>query len=110
MYLPQEDLARFGYSEDDLFKRTYSPTFLELMQFESARARGFYDKAQAAIDAMPAHDRRALTVAEIMRGVYVRILGRIERSGYRVFGPRISLSPSHRLAIAAGVWLRSRLT
>jgi phytoene synthase len=110
MYLPQEDLARFGYSEDDLFKRTYSPTFLELMRFESARARGFYDKAQAAIDAMPAHDRRALTVAEIMRGVYVRILGRIERSGYRVFGPRISLSPSHRLAIAAGVWLRSRLT
>ncbi len=109
VYLPQEDLARFGYSEDELFKRTYSPTFLELMRFESARAREFYDRARAAIDALPAHDRRALTVAEIMRGVYLRILRRIERSGYRVFGPRIGLSSSHRLAIAAGVWLRSRL-
>ncbi len=109
IYLPQEDLARFGYSEDELFKRTYSPTFLELMRFESARARGFYNQARAAIVALPAHDRRALTVAEIMRGVYMRILGRIERSDYRVFGPRISLSSSHRLAIAAGVWLRSRL-
>ena len=48
-------------------------------------------------------------VAEIMRGVYSRILQRIEQSGYRVLGDRVTLAPSHRLAVAAGVWLRSRL-
>jgi phytoene synthase len=107
IYLPLEDLARFGYREADLLGRTYSPQFLELMRFESARARGFYEKVQTAADALPSADRRALRVAEIMRGVYARILDRIEASRYRVFGPRISLTPPHRLAIAAGVWLRS---
>ncbi|MEK7870162.1 MAG: squalene synthase HpnD, partial [Nitrospirota bacterium] len=50
------------------------------------------------------------TVAEIMRGVYSRILKKIEVSEYQVFGPRIRLTTSHRLAIAAGIWLRSRFS
>lgn len=109
VYLPQDDLARFGYPERELLGRTYSPRFMELMRFECARAREYYSKARRVALALPAQDRRALTVAEIMRGVYERILGRIEESGYRVFGPRVSLAPPYRLAIAAGVWLRSRL-
>ncbi len=109
IYLPQEDLARFGYPEENLLGRTYSSSFFDLMRFECVRAREFYQKAREAVDRMPADDRRALTVAEIMRGVYSRILDRIEASGYRVFGPRVSLAPSYRMAIAAGVWLRSRL-
>jgi phytoene/squalene synthetase len=44
-----------------------------------------------------------------MRGVYERILRRIEASNYRVFSDRITLAPSYRLAIAAQVWLRSLL-
>ncbi|TAJ23740.1 MAG: squalene synthase HpnD [Nitrospirae bacterium] len=109
VYLPQEDLARFGYHEEELLTGTYSPRFLDLMQFESARAREFYAKARKAAERLPPADRRALTVAEIMRGIYRRILGRIETSDYRVFGPRISLAPSYRMAIATGVWLRSLL-
>ena len=108
IYLPLEDLERFGYREEELLARTYTPSFVELMRFECAQARGFYDKAAQAMQALPGDDRRALTVAEMMRGVYSRILDRIERSGYRVFGPRISLSPLHRLLIAGGFWLRSR--
>ena len=107
IYLPQEDLARFGYREGELLARTYSPQFFDLMRYESSRARQFYEKARSLSDRLPPSDRRALTVAEIMRGVYGRILNRIETSGYRVFGPRISLAPSYRMAIAAGVWLRS---
>jgi len=109
IYLPQEDLTRFGYREEDLLTRTYSPSFLELMRFECERTRTFYEAARRAAELLPATDRRALAVAEIMRGVYARILGRIESSGYRVFGRRISLAPPYRLAIAAGVWLRSLL-
>jgi phytoene synthase len=126
IYIPLEDLARFGCSEAELLhynahnppnahsaqdpSRTPSPAFVELMRFECARAREYYHKARQAVEALPASDRRALTVAEIMRGVYARILDRIEASNYRVFGPRITLAPAHRLAIAAGVWLRSRLS
>jgi len=109
IYLPQEDLTRFHYPEADLLARRYSPGFDDLMRFECGRARDYYRKARAAVEAMSAADRRALTVAEIMRGVYARILTRIEHSGYRVFGPRISLPSPYRLAIAAGVWISSRL-
>ncbi|MGH7235862.1 MAG: presqualene diphosphate synthase HpnD [Nitrospiraceae bacterium] len=108
IYLPQEDLTRFGCPEQDLLTRTYSPSFLELMRFECERTRKFYEAARRVAQVLPAEDRRALTVAEIMRAVYARILRRIESSGYRVFGRRISLAPPYRLAIAAGVWLRSR--
>lgn len=109
IYLPQEDLTRFGYREEELLARTYSPRFLDLMRYESTRAHEFYDKARNVSEQLPSTDRRALTVAEIMRGIYGRILNRIDTSGYRVFGPRVGLAPPHRMAIAAGVWLRSLL-
>lgn len=108
IYLPHEDLARFGYSEADLLERKESPRLSELIRFESQRARTYYKKAQAALDALPGKERRALTVAEIMRAVYSRILTRIELPDYAAFGPRVRLSTSNRLAIAAGVWLRSK--
>lgn len=109
IYLPQADLAQFRCSEKEILRRKHSPQFIELMQFESARAHNFYAMARAALLALPPLERRALMVAEIMRGVYSRILRRIDRSGYDVFGPRITLSTPHRLTVAAGVWLHQRL-
>ncbi len=109
VYLPQEDFTRFSYREDDLMRRRYTPEFTDLMRFEVGRAQEFYAKAARALASLPRVERRALTVAEIMRGVYSRILHRIEDSGYRVLGERVTLSPSHRLAVAASVWLQSRL-
>lgn len=109
IYLPQDDLARFGYRGEEMLAKTYSPAFRELMQFQTERAKSYYDKANQAIRQMPADDRLALTPAEIMRGVYRRILDRIVANDYRVFGPRITVAPAHRLALAAGIWLRSRL-
>lgn len=109
IYLPLEDLARFGCPEEHLLDRRYSPPFSDVMAFQCRRAHGFYDKAQAILHTLPAQDRRALLPAEMMRGVYARILDRIEQAQYRVFDSRISLPASSRLAIAAGVWLRSLL-
>jgi len=109
IYLPQDELARFGYREEEMLARTYSPAFRELMRFQTERAKRYYDKASQAIRQMPASDRQALTPAEIMRGIYSRILDRIIAGDYRVFGPRITVTPAHRLALAAGIWLRSRL-
>ncbi|MGE3154286.1 MAG: presqualene diphosphate synthase HpnD [Nitrospiraceae bacterium] len=109
MYLPLEDLDRFGYQESDLLAERMTPAYYALMRFECERARTFYDKARQSLEELPASDRQLLTVAEIMRGVYSRILTRIESSNYQVFGPRIRLSSPHRLGVAAAIWLRSRL-
>ncbi len=108
IYLPLEDLRACNYSEKAMLGKTYSPEFKTLVQREIARTRHYYDKAQAALMALPRPERQALTVAEIMRGIYSRILKQIERSDYQVFGPRISLSTTHRLAIALSTWLHSR--
>ncbi|HEY7128706.1 MAG TPA: presqualene diphosphate synthase HpnD [Nitrospira sp.] len=108
VYIPQEDLRRFGYSEAELLGRKESPHLYEMIRFEAQRARMYYAKAQAALSSLPSKDRRALTVAEIMRAVYSTILERIERPDHAVFGPRVRLSTSNRLAIAGGVWLRSK--
>ena len=107
IYLPLEDMARFGYSEKDLFERRYTPEFIELMKYECARAREFYLKAKQVFESLPQKDQRALVVAEIMHGVYARILEQIEAQDYRVFDSRIRLSPVIRLGIAASIWLRS---
>ena len=110
IYLPQEDLAQFGYSENDLLQRKDIPSLHELVRFEAKRARDFYRKAQLALEGLPPSDRRALTVAEIMRAVYSRLLERIDRPDHLVFGPRVRLSTSSRLILATGVWLRSKFS
>ena len=110
IYLPREDLARFGCAEDLLLQHQYPPRFNDLMAFQCARVHQFYDQAHAILESLPRADRKALTPAEIMRGVYERILFHIEQADYRVFGPRISLPAPAKLAIAAGIWLRSLLS
>ena len=106
IYLPQEDLERFGYPEADLLERRLTPAFRELMRFEVARARQFYAAARAAL---PAEDRRAMLAAEVMGAIYARILDRIEAAQYDVFSARIRLSDTHRLCLALTCWARQRL-
>jgi 15-cis-phytoene synthase len=110
IYLPLEDFRRFGYTEEALFNQQWTPALTELMAFECARARGYYQKAHEILLSLPLSDQKALVVAEIMRGVYSRILDKLEAEHFPVFGPRIRVSSIHRLGIAAGIWLRSVLT
>ena len=81
VYLPQEDLARFHYSEAQLANRQYDEHFLELMQFETARAREFFARAAAAL---PPEDRRAMAPAELMGSIYRALLRQIELDKFRV--------------------------
>jgi 15-cis-phytoene synthase len=110
IYLPLDDLRKWNYPEKSMLNRSYSPEFRALMEYEASRAHHYYKRADAALMGLPPLERRALTVAEIMRGIYRRILERIERSDYQVFGPRISLTTTQRLAIALRIWLRSRFS
>jgi 15-cis-phytoene synthase len=108
IYLPQEDLEKFGCTDQAILQRQENTELRTLLHFEAARAREYYAKAQAAFEALPAQDQRSLTVSEIMRAVYFRILQKLERPKHQIFGPRARLATTHRLAVAAGVWIRSR--
>lgn len=96
IYLPLEDLARFGYSEHELAGRIHDARFLELMTYEADRAEGFFREAAAA---MPAADRRALTAARIMGEIYHHLLELMRKDGFRVLDRRYSVSRARKLAI-----------
>jgi phytoene synthase len=89
IYLPQEDLVRFHYSEADLAKRRYNEQFIQLMQFQASRAREFFSRAAREL---PPEDRRAMAPAEIMRSIYRALLRRIELDNFRVFEKEYRLS------------------
>jgi phytoene synthase len=110
IYLPLDDLQKWNCPEKAILNRSDSPEFRALMEYEASRAHHYYKRADAALKGLPPQERRALTVAEIMRGIYSRILERIERSNYQVFGPRIGLTTTQRVVIALRVWLRSRFS
>jgi phytoene synthase len=105
VYLPREELARFGYTPDDLAAGRRNDAFLALMRFETQRARAFYAEAIAA---RPAADRRALVAAEIMREVYTRLLDKMEADDFGVFTQRYRLSRFAKLAIIARQIVRAK--
>ncbi|MDR4459509.1 MAG: presqualene diphosphate synthase HpnD [Nitrospirales bacterium] len=109
IYLPLEDLQRFGYSEDALLHQQGSPALDHLMKFECERAHTYYRQAQDILQTLSPSDQKSLVVSEIMRGVYSRILKQLEDPHYQVFGPRIRVAPIQRLGIAANIWIRSFL-
>lgn len=98
IYLPHEDLLRFGVSPSDLAAKNHSPAFLALMRFEAARALDFYEKAEALL---PAEDRKNLLPAEIMRRVYKRLLARMQNDNFRVFEKRYRLTKLEKLLLVS---------
>lgn len=106
IYLPLDELRRFGYSEDDLLRGRYTRPFLELMRFQADRTHAYYRAARAAL---PRADRRRLVAAEIMGVIYHALLRAIEARRFRVFEERVRLSAPRKLALALGVYLRAHL-
>jgi 15-cis-phytoene synthase len=103
IYLPQEDLARFQYSESELQARQYSERFVQLMQFEAKRARDFFALSAALL---PREDRRSMVAAEIMGSVYRGLLRRMERDNFRVFEKEYQLNKFEKAARIAGQLLK----
>ena len=107
VYIPADDLARFGCSEEDLRAGVVTPNLHRLLAFEAERARHFYRKAEAAL---PARDERRLVAARIMGAIYFELLRTIERSGYDVFSRKPRVSRPRQLLIAAITWLKVMLS
>ena len=105
IYLPLEDLHRFGVTEEEILQSVHTPGFNALMEFETARARDFYRDADAVL---APEDRPAMLAAEGMRLIYSALLERIARSGYRVFDGRLTVSAPRKLYLVGRAWAESR--
>jgi phytoene synthase len=101
LYLPLEDLERFGVTEDDLRAGHMTAPVRALLDFEARRARDCFDRAAREL---PREDARRLVAARIMGAIYRHLLGRIEMSGFQVFGRPIRVPRWRQAAIAAGTW------
>ena len=102
IYIPQDEMAEFGYGEDDLARGVINDSFKALMEFQVERARSYYERSRPLFDLVEPEARACLRG---LHTAYGGILERIERNGYDVFSRRISLSGREKFAIAARLWI-----
>jgi phytoene synthase len=102
IYLPQDELARFGVHETDLLNGRDTPEFQALMQFQYQRALAHYESALAAL---PARARRQQRPGLVMAAIYRSLLEEIRRADFPVLRARISLTPLRKLWLAGKAWL-----
>lgn len=105
VYLPQDELAQFGYTEPNLFAHTHDDRFVALMEFQAKRSHAFYEKAAALL---PREDRRSMVAAEIMGAVYRDLLRRIQRDRFRVFDKEYRLNRLQKAMHVGAQLLRCR--
>jgi phytoene synthase len=94
VYVPQEDLRKFGA---DPWRREATPEWCDLMAFEIARTRRYYESADLGIPMLPATSARCIRGARLL---YSGILTEIERAGYDVFAQRVRVPTWKKLAVA----------
>ena len=104
IYLPQSELNKFNVAESEILNFKYSQNYFTLAGSVAARAKHFYT---LALNTLPAEDRRSMVAAELMGSVYWRLLQKMERGEFDVFGPQsLKLSKPHKLALIFRSWLR----
>jgi 15-cis-phytoene synthase len=105
LYLPTEELDRFGVSIDTLLKFKTTEQIRGLLEFQAKRARGYN---RSALQQLPPTDRYSQRSGLIMAAIYEKLLDEIEADGYRVLEQRISLTPLRKLWIAWRVARREK--
>jgi 15-cis-phytoene synthase len=96
VYLPAEDLERFGVTEEDLREGRRTHAFINLMRFEAERAHAYYDESLPLLDLVHHRSRSSLWA---LITIYSRLLERIESRGYDVFTSRVRLSALEKSGI-----------
>jgi squalene synthase HpnC len=96
VYLPAEDRARFGYPDDDLHARRFTPAFADLLRFQVGRTRGFFDRGTALLPLVP---RQVRTDVALFGTGGVAVLDAIERQGFDVWSKRPVVSKWAKLGL-----------
>jgi phytoene synthase len=106
IYLPQEDLAKFNYTEQEIMSLIYNDNFRDLMIYESSRAKQYFNSATANLDL---DDKKTMFAARAMQHIYYKMLENIIAADYDVFNKEIKVSKFEKLGIALGVWAKYNL-
>lgn len=102
VYLPADDMLKFNVKPAEIFDRQHSDRFVELMRFQTQRARLCY---REAMQALPEADRRAQRPSLMMAAIYHALLDEIERDNWQVLDQRISLTPIRKFWLAWKTWV-----
>jgi phytoene synthase len=97
IYLPIDELQRYGVTAAEIINRKYSPAFSELMQFQTNRAR---EALHAALAAIPAAERATQRTLRAQSSMALALLDEIERDDFQVLHQRIALTPIRKLWIS----------
>lgn len=89
VYLPIEDMQRFGVTKQDLLNINLNQNFIDLMKFEIARTQELYKKADMGLKFLPKKEAKAIKVARVL---YSKIIDKIEGVNYDIFSSRVHLS------------------
>jgi phytoene synthase len=106
IYLPKEDLKRFGYTTDELKRNIYNERFCSLMRYECNRANKYFELAESLL---PKEDRRSMFMARIIEKIYRSILNKIEKNNYNIFKTRARISKPRKFYYALGVYIKYNL-
>ena len=105
VYLPQEDLQRFGLTADDILAGVFDERFKALMRFQIARAHRLYDESWPGIGLLPANSRFAIAAAS---RVYRGILDKLAANGYDAYTRRAHLTTREKLVQLPQIWFATR--
>lgn len=105
IYLPAEDLGRFGIAEKQILEGTVNDDFRKMMRFQISRARELYAAGEKGIAYLEKDSRFTVLFAS---RIYARILDEIEALSYDVFSERAHTSKMQKIAAMPSVWLESR--
>ena len=104
IYLPQDEMARFGYSEEDLKAGVVNDAFVNLMRFQAQRAKGYF---RSGFQLLPYLSPRSRACPAVLGRLYSKILDRIELADYDVLSRRIGLSTTEKVRLTAQTWISS---
>ncbi len=102
IYLPMDDLQRFGVPASDIQHSRHTEAFGKLMAFQAERVEQCYAEAFAAL---PSEDHKAQRPGLVMAAIYRTLLAEIRRDGFQVLTRRTALTPLRKFWIACKTWL-----
>ncbi|MGB8320744.1 MAG: squalene/phytoene synthase family protein [Ignavibacteriaceae bacterium] len=106
VYLPQEDLKRFSYAENDIYLNSYNPNFVNMMKYEVERAKSYFERATNELDL---DDKPSMFAARAMQHIYYKLLKKISDADYDVYSNNIRVSNFEKIGISVGVWAKYNL-
>ncbi|MGI9055904.1 MAG: phytoene/squalene synthase family protein [Pyrinomonadaceae bacterium] len=105
IYLPLEDLKKFGVSEQQIFENIFDKNFEKLMKFQIERAREFYRKGEQGIALLEKDSRFTVLLAS---RIYEKILDKIEKQNYDVFSQRAHTTKAQKLVSIPKIWREAK--